>query len=73
MSDLDIELCRKKIGNNFEVILVAAARTRELRIKTTDRPTSNIMQAFIDIQSGLVGRERRFGPKIDSKSRVRRS
>jgi len=56
----DTDLCVAKIGNRFDLVLVAAQRVREIRrgstpkIVTTSTP---IVAALEEIELGLVGRE----------------
>lgn len=54
---LDIERCVKNVGNKFDLILIAAARTREItrkKIVSEHKPT---VQALMDIEQGEIGRD----------------
>jgi DNA-directed RNA polymerase omega subunit len=59
--NIDTDLCVENIGNRFDMVLVAAARARELKRKyaETDRPeaVNSTVTALLDIQNKLVGRE----------------
>ena len=54
---LDIEKCVKNVGNKFDLILIAAARTREITRKKIVGDHKPTVQALIDAEQGLVGRE----------------
>jgi DNA-directed RNA polymerase omega subunit len=59
---IDTEKCVKNVGGNrFDLVLVAAARSRELarRHKLSESPVNlnAPVSALLDIQSGKVGRE----------------
>lgn len=59
-TDIDIEQALGKVNNKFDLILVAAARARELgrgREKLLDCKTKPPSTALLEIQHGLVGIE----------------
>lgn len=67
-SAIDIQKCTRIIGNEFDLILTAAYRARELRSQRNPMqkyPSSAPVQALRDIEAGIVGREllRRIGRK----------
>jgi DNA-directed RNA polymerase omega subunit len=69
---LDIERATKNIGNRFDMVLIAAARTRELHrgrapLMKTDNKGS--LTALLEIEHGLVGIEmlRRLVPNPKKK------
>ena len=58
---IDTEICVEKIGNRFDLVLVASARVRELyrlhkhsESREHDYP---VITALAEIQEGKVGRE----------------
>lgn len=60
--NIDTELCTENVGGNrFDLVLVAAARSREIARKHRhDELTTQInapVSALLDIQEGRVGRE----------------
>lgn len=60
-TEVDIERCVNNIGNRFDMILIATARSREIkrRHQSSERPEhlrSNIT-ALLDIQNGETGRD----------------
>jgi DNA-directed RNA polymerase omega subunit len=67
-NNIDVNLCAERAGNRFDLILMAAARARELRrgraamIAAEHRAT---VTALEEIQAGLVGRDmlRKVGQK----------
>ena len=59
-TDIDIEQAVKNIENRFDLILVAAARAREInrgRSSTLDTKTKGPASALLEIQHGMVGKE----------------
>ncbi len=57
---VDYDLCAEKIGNRFDMVLVASHRARELRrgsAKMVNSPNGNIVSALQEVEAGLVGRE----------------
>ena len=59
-NSLDTEKCVSNIGNRFELVLVAAARARELRRghrPLVNTPNGNVVTALQEIEAGLVGRD----------------
>jgi DNA-directed RNA polymerase subunit omega len=60
MARITSQIAAEKIGNKFDMVLIAAARARELKrgkkstLNTTDGPT---ILALREIEQGLVGRE----------------
>lgn len=59
-NNIDVNRCAAQAGNRFDLILIAAVRTRELNrgakalIANTHKST---VTALEEIQEGLVGRE----------------
>ena len=59
-NNLDYNKCAEKIGNRFDMVLVASQRARELRrgsaklVQTNNGP---IVSALQEIEEGKVGRE----------------
>jgi DNA-directed RNA polymerase subunit K/omega len=61
-TEIDTEKCVKNVGGNrFDLVLIAAARSRELahRHKAAEDVTqlNAPVRALLDVQSGLVGKE----------------
>jgi len=57
---LDYNVCSEKIGNRFDMVLVAAQRARELRrgsAKMVNTPNGHVVTALQEIEAGLVGRD----------------
>jgi DNA-directed RNA polymerase subunit omega len=58
--NIDTDRCVENVGNRFDLVLIAAARVRELRrghtkqVKGLNSPTITALQ---EIEAGLVGRE----------------
>ena len=65
--EIDTDLCVENIGNRFDLVLVAAIRTRELaRQHKNSGRTEHInapVTALLEIQNGKVG--------VDYKKRVK--
>lgn len=57
---LDNELCVENVGNRFDLVLIAAARSREISKKNKDNPDASYINpgvsALLDVQSKLVDR-----------------
>lgn len=55
--DLDIQRCQANLtGSIFELVLIGAARAREIAKKTPARENMNpAMEALLEIQEGKVG------------------
>jgi DNA-directed RNA polymerase omega subunit len=59
-NSVDVIRAAQQVGNKFDMVLIAAARARELkrgdirRVKTDNGP---IVTALQEIEAGLVGRE----------------
>lgn len=58
INKLDIERATSNIGNRFDMVLIAAARTRELHrgrapLMQTDHKSS--VTALLEIEHGLIG------------------
>jgi DNA-directed RNA polymerase omega subunit len=57
---VDVNVASARVGNKFDMVLIAAARARELkrgdarRVNTDNGP---IVTALQEIEAGLVGRE----------------
>ena len=59
MSRLSSELAVERIGNRYDLILVASRRARELSrgdMPTVDPGRSNISTALLEIESGTIDR-----------------
>jgi len=60
MARITAEIAANKIGNKYDMILIAAARARELKrghapkMATKNKP---IVSAIREIEHGLIGRE----------------
>ena len=57
---LDYNVCAEKIGNRFDMVLVASQRARELRrgsAKLVQTKNGPVVSALQEIEAGLVGRE----------------
>jgi len=59
MARISSQKAVEMVGNRFDLILIAAARAREISKKNTTTTTGNrpCVQALRDVESGLVGRE----------------
>jgi len=58
--NIDTDRCVESVGNRFDLVLIAAARVRELRRGYTKQVTglnSPTITALQEIETGLVGRE----------------
>jgi DNA-directed RNA polymerase subunit omega len=67
-NNIDVNLCAQRVGNKFDLILIAAARTRELNRGAKPLVQGDHKSTVIcleEIQEGLVGREllRKVGAK----------
>lgn len=66
MAKISSQLAVEKIGNRYDMILVASRRARELQLGDNpkiDTDTGHVLTALTEIEQGLVGREylkRRF-------------
>lgn len=71
-SDIDVELAVRRVHNKFDLILIAAARARELGrgreplVNSRAKPPAT---ALLEIQEGLVGADilRRIVPRRSKK------
>ena len=58
---IDTDLCVENIGNRFDLVLIAAARSREIARKNKENPEAKYVNpgvsALLDIQNKLVGRD----------------
>jgi len=67
-NNIDVNECVHRVGNRFDLILIAAVRTRDLnrgaRSQLTDQHKHTVT-ALEEIQLGLVGRDllRRVGAR----------
>ena len=58
--NIDTDQCVEMIGNRFDLVLIAAARVRELRrghakqVSGTNSPTITALQ---EIEAGFIGRD----------------
>lgn len=69
-NNLDMQRCMEKAGNKFDLILIAAARARELARGSRSNIIGghkNTVLALEEIQEGHVGRE--MLRKVHSKKR----
>jgi DNA-directed RNA polymerase subunit omega len=69
---LDIERATRQIGNRFDLVLVAATRTRELsrgRAPMINTENKVCVTALLEIEDGHIGREmlKRIGPARSKK------
>jgi DNA-directed RNA polymerase omega subunit len=58
--NIDTDKCVENVGNRFDLVLIAAARVRELRrghAKQVIGVNSPTITALQEIEKGLVGRE----------------
>jgi DNA-directed RNA polymerase omega subunit len=60
--ELDTQQCVKNVGDNkYDLVLIAAARARELARQNRENPDlitkGSPISALLEIQQGLVGRE----------------
>lgn len=55
--NIDIERCVSNIGNKFDLILVAAYRTRELVRRNTVSDHKHTVHALMEIERGDIGLE----------------
>jgi DNA-directed RNA polymerase omega subunit len=57
--DVDIEKCVAVMGNNYDLVLAASARAREIARQTRSNPTyvAGTVSALLEIQEGKIGRE----------------
>ncbi len=59
-NNIDYEKCAEKIGNRFEMVIIATHRARELKrgyAKNVGTPNGNLVTALQEIQEGHIGRE----------------
>ena len=62
-SQLDTEKCVKNVENKFDLVLIAAARAREIKRQHKENPNASFGQvhtnvtALLEIQEGKIGRE----------------
>jgi len=56
-NNLDIQLASARIGNNFDLVLIAAMRARELYRKKINTSHKYTVEALKNIQDGKVGKE----------------
>ena len=60
---IDNQKCVENIGNKFDLVLVAAARAREIKRQHRENPHATFDQihtnvtALLEVQEGKVGRE----------------
>lgn len=66
---LNTDICTENIGNKFDVVLIGAARARELiaeHRKSEDKNSIHpVMTSLLEIQNGTIGRE--YLMKVRSK------
>ena len=62
-SQIDTEKCVQNVENKFDLVLIAAARSREIKRQHRENPNASFGQihtnvtALLEIQEGKVGRE----------------
>ena len=60
-TEIHNDLCVESVGNRFNLVLVAAARAREISKKNKDENnltySSPGVSALLEIQSGKIGKE----------------
>ena len=57
---LDMEKCASQVGSRFDLVLIAAMRTRELRKgfkPMVNTPNGPVVTALQEIEAGFIGRE----------------
>lgn len=57
---LNMEKCAEKIGNRFDMVLIAATRACELHrghAKMVNTPNGPLVSALQEIEQGYIGRE----------------
>jgi DNA-directed RNA polymerase omega subunit len=60
---IDTEKCVENVENKFDLILIAAARAREIKRQHRENPNASFGQvhtnltALLEIQEGKIGRE----------------
>jgi DNA-directed RNA polymerase subunit K/omega len=70
MQDIDVQKIKTNIGNQFDTVLVLANRVREIRaghLGLAGRGTNPSLQAMIEVETGLIGREKLFNSKVDKQ------
>lgn len=53
-SEVDTQKCAELIGNRYDMILIAATRSRELSAAKINKPN---ISALLEIQNGTIGRD----------------
>ena len=59
-NNVDYEICAEKLGNRFDMVLVAATRAREIQRGSAKKIKNNngpVVSALQEIQEGYVTRE----------------
>lgn len=62
-TDIDTAKCVEKVGNKFDLVLIAAARAREIKRQHRENPNARFDQihtnvtALLEVQEGKIGRE----------------
>ena len=60
-TEIDTEQCVANAGSRFDLILIAAARAREIARKNRELNTTNhrssAVTAILEVQDGKIGRE----------------
>ena len=62
-TEIDTMKCVENVGNKFDLVLIAAARARELKRQHRENPFASFGQvhtnvtALLEIQEGKIGRE----------------
>ena len=59
-TEIDSRVCADRVGGNqFELVIIAAQRARELAKKNKNSPTyvKGAVEALLEIQEGLIGRD----------------
>ena len=78
--DVDINECVEKVNGRFDLIIIAAAKMREVAIRHNQSQASeytenkyNHISALLDVQAGKVGREylqKSVQMRDDEKARI---
>ena len=62
-TQIDTHKCVEMVGNKFDLVLIAAARSREIKRQHRENPFARFDQvhtnvtALLEIQEGKIGRE----------------
>ena len=59
-TEIDTHVCAQNVGGNqFELVIIAAQRARELAKQNKNKPTyvKGAVEALLEIQEGMIGRD----------------